>query len=59
MSFMDEIRKIPPVTRFMTASTLAVSLPVILQMVAPYKILFLKELVTQRLEVSRFNYFGA
>lgn len=56
---MDEIRKIPPVTRFMTASTLAVSLPVILQMVAPYKILFLKELVTQRLEVSRFNYFGA
>ncbi|KAI0777205.1 DER1-domain-containing protein [Trametes elegans] len=53
MSFMDEIRKIPPVTRFLCASSLAVTLPVMLQVVSPYKVLFVKELVTRRYEVWR------
>lgn len=53
MSFMDEIRKIPPVTRFLCGSSLAVSVPVMLQLVSPYKVIFVKELVTQRLEVWR------
>lgn len=51
MSFIDEIRKIPPVTRFLSGSLLAVSLPVMLQIVSPYKIIFVRQLVTQRLEV--------
>ncbi|KAI0646556.1 hypothetical protein C8Q79DRAFT_909308 [Trametes meyenii] len=53
MSFMDEIRKIPPVTRFLCGSTLGVTLPVLLQIVSPYKVLFVKELVTQKFEVWR------
>ena len=49
---MDEIRKIPPVTRFLCGSSLAVTLPVMLQIASPYKLIFVKGLVTQRLEVS-------
>ena len=49
---MDEIRKIPPVTRFLCAATLGITLPVNLQLLSPYTIVFVKELVTQRLEVS-------
>jgi hypothetical protein len=52
MSFVDEIMKIPPVTRFLCASSLAVSVPPMLSLVSPYKLLFVKELVTKRLEVS-------
>lgn len=51
MSFMDEIRKIPPVTRFLCASSLAVSVPTMLSIVSPYKLLFVKELVTKQWEV--------
>ena len=50
-SIMEEIRKIPPVTRFLCGSTLAVSLPVMVQIVSPYKVLFVKELVVKRMEV--------
>ncbi|KAI0371279.1 hypothetical protein BV20DRAFT_1035297 [Pilatotrama ljubarskyi] len=53
MSFMDEIRKIPPVTRFLCASKLAVSLPVMLQIVSPYAVVFVKELVTRKYEIWR------
>ncbi|KAH9849597.1 DER1-domain-containing protein [Lenzites betulinus] len=52
-SFMDEIRKIPPVTRFLCASSLAVTLPVLLQIVPIYKVLFVKEFVTQKFEIWR------
>ena len=50
-SFLDDINKIPPVTRFLCASTLGISLPVMLGILSPYQILFMKELVMQRLEV--------
>ncbi|KAI0074993.1 DER1-domain-containing protein [Panus rudis PR-1116 ss-1] len=53
MSFWDEIRKIPPVTRFLCGSSLAVSLPVMVQLVSPYKVLFVRELVTRRFELWR------
>ncbi|KAI0336718.1 DER1-domain-containing protein [Cubamyces sp. BRFM 1775] len=53
MSFMEEIRKIPPVTRFVCAASLAVTIPVLLQLVHPYKIIFVKEFVIQKLEIWR------
>ncbi|OJT03449.1 Derlin-2 [Trametes pubescens] len=53
MSFMDEIRKIPPVTRFLCASSLAVTLPVLLQILPIYKVVFVKEFVTQKFEIWR------
>lgn len=49
---IDELKKIPPVTRFLCGATLAVTLPVNLQLVSPYSIVFVKEFVTQNLEVS-------
>ncbi len=49
---MDEIRKIPPVTRFLCASSLVVTLPVLLQILPIYKVVFVKEFVTQKFEVS-------
>lgn len=48
---MAEIRKIPPVTRFLCASTLGVTLPVNLQLLSPYKIVFVKEYITEGFEV--------
>ncbi|KZS97329.1 DER1-domain-containing protein [Sistotremastrum niveocremeum HHB9708] len=53
MSFMDELRKIPPVTRFLCGATLAVSIPPMLQLVSVYKILFVSQLVTQKGEFWR------
>lgn len=55
MSFMDEIRKIPPVTRTLVGATLGITLPVLLQLVAPYKILFVRQYVVERFEVSRLD----
>lgn len=52
-SILDDISRIPPVTRFLCASTLGISLPVMLKMLSPYSILFMRELVTQRLELWR------
>ncbi|TFY80979.1 hypothetical protein EWM64_g3037 [Hericium alpestre] len=51
--FMDEIRKIPPVTRFLCGSTLAVTLPVMLELVSPYRVLFVRDFVTKRWEIWR------
>lgn len=49
--FWDEIRKIPPVTRFLCGSSLAVSIPVMMQLMSPYKLVFVPVLVTQKFEV--------
>jgi len=35
---MDEIRKIPPVTRYMVGATLAITLPILLELVSIYPI---------------------
>jgi len=53
MSFWDEIRKIPPVTRFLCGSSLAVTVPVLLEILPPYQIVFFKDLVTKRFEIWR------
>ncbi|KII91311.1 hypothetical protein PLICRDRAFT_38050 [Plicaturopsis crispa FD-325 SS-3] len=52
-SFKAELMKIPPVTRFLCASSLAVTLPVMLQLLSPYKVVFIRQLVTRRWEVWR------
>ena len=49
--FWDELRKIPPVTRFLCGSSLAVSVPVMMQLLSPHKVIFVRQLVTQRFEV--------
>ena len=49
--FWDEIRKIPPVTRFLCGSSLAVSIPVMMQLMSPFKLVFVPVLVTQKFEV--------
>ncbi|KAI0044304.1 DER1-domain-containing protein [Auriscalpium vulgare] len=51
--FWDEVRKIPPVTRFVAASSLAVSIPVMMQLVSPYKVVFVKDLVVYNWEIWR------
>jgi len=43
--FMDEIRKIPPVTRTLLGGTLAITVPIMLELLSPYKILFAWHLV--------------
>ncbi|KAI0747016.1 hypothetical protein C8Q80DRAFT_1105542 [Daedaleopsis nitida] len=44
---------IPPVTRFLCGSLLSVSLPMMAQLVSPYKLLFVKQLVTEKYELWR------
>lgn len=51
--FMDEIRKIPPVTRFLCGSLLGVSIPMMTQLVSAYKLVFVKDFVTRQYEVSK------
>jgi len=58
----NELRKIP-VTLFLCGSSLAVSLPVMLQLLSPYKVVFVHAYVTQRFELwrvwSSFFYGGS
>ncbi|TBU45129.1 DER1-domain-containing protein [Dichomitus squalens] len=53
MSLVEELRKIPPVTRFLCGSLISVTVPMILQVVSPYKLLFVREYVTKRYEIWR------
>ena len=48
---LAEIRKIPPVTRFVCGSLVAVTLPVMTKTVSPYTMIFVKEFVTKKWEV--------
>lgn len=48
-----EIKKIPPVTRFLCGASLGVSLPVMLQLVSPYSVAFVRQRVTKGLELWR------
>ncbi|KIM42172.1 hypothetical protein M413DRAFT_444636 [Hebeloma cylindrosporum] len=50
---LAEIRKIPPVTRFVCGSSLGVTGSVILGAVAPYTVLFVKDFVFKRLQLWR------
>ena len=55
--FVAELRKIPPITRFLCGSSLAVTIPVLMNIVAPYKLLFVRELVMKKFQV-RCHVFG-
>jgi len=48
-----ELRKIPPVTRFLIGSSLGVTVPFLMNIVSPYKLVLVKELVFRRLEIWR------
>ena len=49
--FVAEIRKIPPVTRFLCISSLGVTLTTLMNLVSPYRVLYVQDLVLRRFEV--------
>ena len=51
MDILAEIKKIPPVTRFLCGSSLAVTGAAIAGIVSPYSVIFTKELVFNKFEV--------
>lgn len=53
MSAMDEIRKIPPVTRYMLAATAAITLPCILTFTSPYRFVLFWPLVLRKFHIHR------
>lgn len=53
--FLDELYKIPPVTRFLCGSSLAVSLPAMLKLVHPYVLVFVKDLVVKKFQVCNVS----
>ena len=46
-----EVLKVPPVTRFMCGSAFVISFTVMLDIVSAYRIIFVRSLVTEKLEV--------
>ncbi|KAG7096005.1 hypothetical protein E1B28_006687 [Marasmius oreades] len=50
---ITELRKIPPVTRFLCGSVLGITGPVLMGMVSPYKVLYASRLVFGKLELWR------
>ena len=52
MDIVAELKKIPPVTRFLCGSSLAVTGATIATIVSPYSIIFAKELVLKKFEVQ-------
>ncbi|KLO14032.1 DER1-domain-containing protein [Schizopora paradoxa] len=53
MAIADELRKIPPVTRFLCASMLLVTVFVICGITSVQKIIFVRQLVTSQFEIWR------
>jgi len=51
--FTAELRKIPPVTRFLCASSLAVTVPALMHIVYPYVLLYKYDLVFKKLQLWR------
>jgi len=48
-----EIKKIPPITRFICGSSLGVTLPAIAKIISPYSIVFVSDLVFKKFEIWR------
>ncbi|KIY45076.1 DER1-domain-containing protein [Fistulina hepatica ATCC 64428] len=51
--FLAEIKKIPPITRTLCFSSLGVTVPVLMNLVSAYKVLYVPRLVWGRLELWR------
>ncbi|KAJ7669409.1 Der1-like family-domain-containing protein, partial [Mycena polygramma] len=51
--FLAEIRKIPPITRFVCGSSLGVSLSVMMALVSPYKIIYTYGLAFEKMQIWR------
>ncbi|KAI0088898.1 DER1-domain-containing protein [Irpex rosettiformis] len=49
----SEIKKIPPVTRFLIGSSLGITVSAILQLVSPYRLFYVTELVFKKFELWR------
>lgn len=49
---LAEIRKIPAVTRFLVGSSVGVTLSAALNIVSPYTLIYINELVTKRWQVN-------
>ena len=58
MDILAEIKKIPPVTRFICGSSLAVTGATIASIVSPYSVIFAKELVFKKFEVLTLSSLG-
>ncbi|PWN43973.1 DER1-domain-containing protein [Ceraceosorus guamensis] len=59
---MDEINKIPPVTRTMLASLMAVTIPVLLKLISPYHFILWWPMITKKWQFWRFYtafFFGS
>ncbi|TFK28487.1 DER1-domain-containing protein [Coprinopsis marcescibilis] len=48
-----ELRKIPPVTRFMSVSTVGLTIPVLLNLLSPYQLLFVWSIITRKFQLWR------
>ncbi|EPS96873.1 hypothetical protein FOMPIDRAFT_1129502 [Fomitopsis schrenkii] len=53
MSLWTEIRRVPPVTRFLCGASLAITVPVLLESMAPYVYFFERYMVTKKFEIWR------
>jgi hypothetical protein len=53
MSFMDELKKIPPVTRFLCGVTIVETVSTMLEIVSDYRVVYAKELAIDRGEVMK------
>ncbi|KAF9566580.1 DER1-domain-containing protein [Agrocybe pediades] len=53
--FVAELKKIPPVTRFVCGSSLAVTLSVAMKALSPYKVLFVPKLTFGKLQLWRLH----
>jgi Derlin-2/3 len=48
---LTEIRKIPPVTRFLVASSLGITIPVVMHLISPWRVVFISQAVIKKFEV--------
>jgi Derlin-2/3 len=48
---LTEVRKIPPVTRFLVASSLGITVPAIMNLVSPWSLIFVSDAVIKNFQV--------
>ena len=56
MDILAELKKIPPVTRFLCGSSLAVTGATIASIISPYSVIFVRELVLKKFEVFTLSW---